>query len=412
LIELKRKLPLAEIIALLLISGQAALYVFMWVRLLGDPSLKTMDFISFYGVGRLIRMGEYHQIYDFDREAVIQREVVGPDYKNPLIFNHPPHVTPLQALIATDDYVLAYILWSILRLFVLIACGELTRRYLLRSGWDVRHAWLGALGCMTFFPIFISLLGGQDTLFTLIGLLAWMFALLKGDELSAGLGLAFATLSPTIAGALALPLFASRRRAGFWFITGSIGLGLYSLLLVGLQGAQGFLNLLSISSRGKYYGFDWSTMYNLLGWLVRNLPGWGIETARSIAWGAVFLSILVMCVLWWNQRGRLRIEHIGIAVVLGTFTSPHLNLHGLSYLLLPLLGAVTILHARGHKKTALVLVPSASTILLLFIFMESSLNFAAYYLLMAALAGGLWFNLRYSRREANEPGNTLSVERK
>jgi hypothetical protein len=384
-IKLKRKFSFAEILAILLISGQIALYAFMWFRLLGDPSLKTMDFISFYAVGRLIRAGEYRQIYNFEAEAIVQRQVVGGDYKDPLIFNHPPHVTFLQALTASDDYIRAYVYWSVVRFLIILMCEELIRRYLIRSGWKKIHAWLGAIGGITFFPIFISLLSGQDTAFTLIGLLVWMFALLKGEDLSAGLGLAFATLSPTIAGALALPLFASRRRAGLWFITGALGLLLYSLLLVGFQGLIDLLGLLQISSQGKYYGFDWSSMYNLLGFLVRTIPNLNIETARLIAWGIIIISILIMCIFWWNKRDQVNIKHIGIAVTLGTLTSPHLNLHGLSYLLLPLLGMITILYRQGNKTIALIFIPAISTVLVIILFFMPDWNFAVYYLLMIAM---------------------------
>lgn len=383
--KLKRRFSFAEILAFLLISGQIALYVFMWFRLLGDSSLKTMDFVSFYGTGRLIRAGEYEKIYDFESEAVVQHQVVGGDYDNPLIFNHPPHVTPLLALIASDDYVNAYVYWSALRLLVLAACVELIRRHFLRCGWAKLHAWLGALGGVTFLPIFIGFLGGQDTVFSLIGLLIWMLALLNGWEVFAGLGLAFATLTPTIAGALALPLFASRRRAGLWFIVGSLGLALYSLLLVGVQGLKDFLSLLQTSSQGSSYGFSWIGMYNLLGFLVRTFPNLNIETSRLIAWVAIFISILILCVFWWNQGEQINIKHIGIAVILGTLTSPHLNLHGLSYLLLPLLSIITILYSGNNKALALILIPLISTVLLLILFFIPIWNFSVYYLLMFAI---------------------------
>ena len=222
--NLKQKISIAEFLILLLILGQMALYSLMWFRLLGDSSLKTMDFISLYGTGYLIRAGKYDQIYNAEAEAVVQRQVVGSTYDKPLIFNHPPHVTPLLALIASEDYIRAYIYWTISGLLVLALCVELIRRHLRRSGWDLLPAWIGALSCATFFPLFISLLIGQDTVYTLIGLLVWMFALLKGKEIQAGLGLMFAALSPTIAGALALPLLASRRRAGLWFIVNMLGL--------------------------------------------------------------------------------------------------------------------------------------------------------------------------------------------
>ena len=385
---LKQEFSFAEILAFLLISPQIALYTFMWFHLLADPSLKTMDFISLYGTGRLIRAGEYRLIYEVDAEADVQRQVAGSTYTDPLIFNHPPHVTPILGLIASDNYVLAYILWTVAGLLVVSACVVLIHRYLLHSGWDVRSARLGALGCAVFFPIFISLLGGQDTVYTLIGLLVWMFALLKGEEMAAGLGLAFATLSPTIAGALALPLFASRRRAGVWFILGMLGLALYSLILVRTQGIVDFLYLLATSSQGSNYGINWSAMYNLLGLLVRAFPNLSIATVRSIAWVAAGLSIFAMCIFWWNKRGQLNIQHIGIAVILGTFTAPHLHLHGLSYLLLPLLGMITIFHIRGNKTIALVLIPVVSSVLIIILFLMPDLSPASFYLLMLAMFVG------------------------
>ena len=383
--KLKRRFSFAEILAFLLISGQITLYVFMWFRLLGDSSLKTMDFVSFYGTGRLIRAGEYEKIYDFESEAVVQHQVVGGDYDNPLIFNHPPHVTPLLALIASDDYVNAYVYWSALRLLVLAACVELIRRHFLRCGWAKLHAWLGALGGVTFLPIFIGFLGGQDTVFSLIGLLIWMLALLNGWEVFAGLGLAFATLTPTIAGALALPLFASRRRAGLWFIVGSLGLALYSLLLVGVQGLKDFLSLLQTSSQGSSYGFSWIGMYNLLGFLVRTFPNLNIETSRLIAWVAAAISIFAVCILWWNKQGKLHIGHIGISVTLGTLTSPHLNLHALGFLLLPLLGMIMMLYRRGNRAIALILIPVTTTFLVFILFFIPAWNFSAYYLLTFAI---------------------------
>lgn len=403
-LKLKRNFSFAEILAFLLISGQIALYGFMWFRLLKDPSLKTMDFISFYAVGRLIRADEYGQIYDFESEAVVQQQLVGGDYESPLIFNHPPYVTPLLGLIASDDYVRAFIYWSVIRLLALLACEELIRRYLIRSGWENLPAWLGALGGITFFPIFISLLGGQDTVFTLTGLLVWMLALLKGEEISAGLGLAFASLTPTIAGALALPLFAARRRAGLWFLAGMLGLAGYSFLLVGTQGIMDFLALLGTSSQGSHYGINWSAMYNLLGMLARALPNPDIEILRSIAWVFSGLSIFSISIFWWNKAGRLSARHIGIAVVLGTFTSPHLHLHGLSFLLLPLLGLITIFHDRGNKKAALILIPIVSSILVIILFLLPAWSFSSYYLLMGAMLIGF-----AALKPSTKPRNDLPV---
>lgn len=385
---LRRKIAPAEILFILLISGQFALYGFMWFRLLGDSSLKTMDFISFYGTGRLIRAGEYGRIYDIEAEALVQRRVAGPAYDQPLIFNHPPHITQLLALIAGDDYTRAYIYWTGAGLLAALAGAVLIYRFLLSSKWEPRLALFGAVGSMTYLPIFIGLLIGQDTIYSLLGLLVWMFALLKQDDAFAGLGLALATLSPTIAGALALPLLVSRRRAGLWFIVGVLVLGVYGFALVGFQGAMDFLHLLQLSSQGTYYGLNWNSMYNLLGFLLRAFPNWSSDSVRAVSWVASVGSIFLLCVLWWNQREKVSLRLIGLAVTLGVFTAPHLHLHGLSYLLLPLVGTAATLHARGNKTLALLFIPAVSSVLILFLFLLPAWNTTAYYLLMFALLSG------------------------
>ena len=92
------------------------------------------------------------------------------------------------------------------------------------------------IGSILFFPIFLSFLGGQDTIFSLFGVLVWMIALLDNGDKEAGLGLALATLTPTVAGMLSIPFLFSRFRAGKWFILGTIVLGIYTIALVGVNG--------------------------------------------------------------------------------------------------------------------------------------------------------------------------------
>lgn len=97
-----------------------------------------------------------------------------------------------------------------------------------------------------FYFVFSNLskfLGGQDTIFSLFGVLVWMIALLDNGDKEAGLGLALATLTPTVAGMLSIPFLFSRFRAGKWFILGTIVLGIYTIALVGVNGIIKFLAL-------------------------------------------------------------------------------------------------------------------------------------------------------------------------
>ncbi len=387
--SIDRKFSLAEVLAFLLIIVQIAVYALMWFKALSAPILTTMDFIAFYTAGRIAASGDTSHLYNIAIQRGIQIHVNSQIY-DPLIFNHPPYLTPLMGLVSIDNYVASYILWSAVRLLAMIICAEMIRRFLLGSGWGSLSALLGALGCMTFFPLFISFLGGQDTVFTLIGLLALMFGLLKKQDGLAGLGLAFASLTPTLAGAIGLPLLFSRRRAGRWFIGGMLFLLIYSYLLVGSQGVIDFLYMLKLTSSGRYYGLAWSGMYNLLGLLIRNAPALNLGKAQLIVWVASALSILSMCILWRTKRDSLGAEHIGMALVLSVFTSPHLHIHGLSALLLPALGLMVILYRRGYKAVSTLIVPVISIVFLL-IFMLSNWSHIYSYLLMAVLFFSLLF---------------------
>lgn len=391
-VALKRKIAFAELIAVLLISAQIAFYVLSWSRLLSDPSLKGMDFISFYTAGRIARAENYHLLFDLDAQRAVQHTIVEPDTfpGGVNLSQHPPYLAPFLSLFSVDDFVLVYIYWSIVRLLVMLVCGEIIRRFLLHLGWDQLPALLTALSSLCFFPFFLGLLGGQDTAFIMLGLLLWMTGLLTSREMLAGLGLAFSSLSLLVAIALGPATLSTRRKAGAWFIMGMFALGLYSLALVGLKGATDFVGLMSLSSKGEGFGLNQPHMHNLLGFLLRNFPGFGDGMARLTAWGIFLASVLFLVMLWWNKRENVRIDEIGLAVVLIVFTLPHLHSHGLSYLLLSLLASVVLLHTRGFKAIAVILIPLVSMVFLVASVTLSGLVYGLYYLLMAALAVGLW----------------------
>jgi hypothetical protein len=243
-------------------------------------------------------------------------------------------------------------------------------------------------------PILPGLLGGQDTAFVMFGLLLWMFSLLNLQEGRAGIGLAIASLSPTIAGALSLPLFASRRGAGLWLFLGLGFLAGYSYMLIGGQGIRDFLSLLALSSQSDSYGLNPIAMYNLLGLLLRSFPGLALTTARAITWVSAIVSITILVCLWWGRRRGLRAEHIGIAVVFSLFTAPHLQVHSVSFLLLPLLTSMTILWQRGHRAAAVLVVPILSTVMLLAALLSLPWNTTITYSLMSVLVLGQSWNLK------------------
>jgi hypothetical protein len=268
---------------------------------------------------------------------------------------------------------------------------------------------MAASSVVLFYPAFISLLKGQDTAFVLLGALVWMWALLARRERLAGVALALVLLKPQIALALALPLLVSRNRAAWWFCGTSALVALYSWLLVGAGGLLDLLGLLRLSSDGQGYGMNQPAMYNLLGLLIRGAPALDDATLSVLKWTAYLLTIGFLCWLWWGKRESLTIQHIGVAVTLSLFASPHLHLHDLSLLLLPALGGLALLWGRGRRGrlAALALLPASSLLLFASDLVKAPLHFIAGYALMLALLVGLSSTLRSARVAPYQPAQEV-----
>jgi hypothetical protein len=387
---------------LLIITALAlliAIYVRLWVGLLGLPALGGTDYISFYTAGRIARSGAYRQLYDLKLQYAIQSPIIGPNFVpgGVMVSVHPPFLAPLLGLISFDDYRAAYITWCVVLVAVLALCGWVVARFLGERGFDRRASLLGAAGALLFYPVFISLLKGQDSAFVLLGALVWMWALLARRERLAGAALALALLKPQIGLALALPLLASRNRSAWWFCGTSAALGLYSLLMVGWGGVLDLVGLMRLSSDGWGYGINQQAMYNFLGLLVRGAPGMGSATLSALKWALYVLTIALLCWLWWGRREALTIEHIGVAVVLCVFSSPHLHLHDLSLLLLPALGVIVRLAQSGRRAAALALLPVVSLVLFANDLVSGPLHYVAGYVLMLGLGMALGVAIRYQR---------------
>jgi hypothetical protein len=346
-------------------------------------------------------------MYDLTLHYAIQSPIIGPNFVpgGVIMSQHPPFLAPLLGLISFDDYRAAYIAWSVILACVLAPCGVVAARFLFANGIDRRSSMLAAISTVMFYPVFISLLKGQDTAFVLLGALIWMSALLTRHERLAGVALALVLLKPQIALVLALPLLASRNRAAYWFCAASGLLGLYSLLLVGWGGLLDLIGLMRLSADGSGYGTNQPAMYNFLGLMIRSVPALDTTTLSILKWTVYLLAIGFLCWLWWGKRESLSVQHIGIAVTLSLFTSPHLHLHDLSLLLLPALGCMALLWERGRRGriAALALLPASSLLLFASDLVAGGLHYLFGYALMLALLVGLSSTIRCARGAPYQP---------
>ncbi len=378
------------------ITGLAALvliYCVLWLQMISSPTDRTgSDFIVFYTAGRIAHTNGAAYVYEPDLQQDVQETEVGFTLVpgQVLLYNHVPYLIPILTLLISGNYVTSFIRWAILLLILFIASIGILAGQLRRAGWEGVEIWVAAAGMLTFFPLFVSLMNGQDTAFTFFGLSVWLVGLLTGRDWLAGLGLALTSIRPQLTVMLAIPFLFRKQKVFGWFCVGAATLGLISLLFVGLEGIRGFLDLLSVSASGEWYGLKEPVMVNLVGLLWRIVPGLGGGIIHITGWVVYGLALVGLCILWARSR-RLDERSHGLAVIVGLFVAPHLHYHDLTLLLIPVVSALLMVVRSGFvRRSNASLVPLAISLILLFANLIPILHYNMPYLIMVLIILFLW----------------------
>ncbi len=356
-----------------------------------NPSERNgTDFIAIYSAGRIAQTHGFPHIYDIELQQKTEQEVVGFELVEGqvLLYNHLPYLVPLLALVVDEDYVGSFQRW-VLILISIYFMGSLffVKSLFAHEKADMQFTLLA--GALTFMPLFVSLWQGQDTAFLYLGVVFWCVGLLKKQDWLIAAGLALATTRPHISIALALPLL-FRHKAAWWrsvFLTGI--LAVISLLLIGVQGTVGFLNLLRISSEGSWFGMKPEVMLNLLGFILRIVQFPNPGTASLIGWLIYLAGVVILCSLWRRTNptdGRL----LGLSVLIAIVTAPHLHLHDLTLLIFPVLLIVKDrLSASSNQRWAML--PLGAALFLITGILLDAVTFILPYILFIMLARLLWY---------------------
>lgn len=325
------------------------------------------DFTVFYTAGTILREGLRHQLYDPHLQYRVQQEFTGgliESRRGPLPYIHPPLEAVVFLPLTLLPYRQAFVAWDLLNIIALFGVAVTLRRHL-----QVLRAippWEFVLGFLAFFPVFLCLLQGQDSILLLL-LCALGFSALKRDSdfLAGGwFGLALFKFQFVIPLVLLIAFWRRRRTAwGFAAVA-----GVWALLSVGLVGWQGMLAypkyVLQIAKAPSLGGVPAELMPNLRGLL----EGWSFLSGSSDS-GSAALSgfVLLMSGLLLSFaaiKGRLAArDHLDIAfslaVVVAVLISWHTNAHDLCLLLLPLIlladyGWTSLLDSPGRKVALLI----------------------------------------------------------
>jgi len=398
----KRGLGLRTILFLVVIVAQATWYVIIFAQLVASPrTIREVDYVAIYPAGYLARYEGLSSVYDMNLQKRVQDAAIAPlKLPNFYPYNHPPFLVPILLLVTTSDYIASFYRWLVVllifHLFSLTFLASLFRRL----GWPRNEVWLLAIAGLLFYPIFGAYLKGQDSAFVLFGVSLWTYGVLTDKDKIAALGLGLAAMRPQVALVLALPFLFKRQKVWWWFIGWGAILLLYFTLLIGVNGLKDFIQTLFLSAAGM--GIDVNAMPTLMGALVRTFPGISGKVLNITGYSGYVLAILFLCIVWLKSR-EITAKQVGLAVLVSIVFSPHLHVHDLSLLLIPVLCAMVALVDQKilSRRNAIFLLLGVSVI---FTINGVFWFYSIIYLTILLLGLLLWVPGWWKARQEAEPG--------
>jgi hypothetical protein len=296
------------------------------------------DFRQLYTGGYMVRTGHADELYDYDTQQRFEERLI-PDGRHFMLpINHLAFEELLFVPLSLLTYRAAYWAFMAFNGTLLVLCVKLLGRRLKIQA-DQRK-WIPALLLLAFFPIPRALEKGQDSIIMLTLLAAALWSLDHEKEFVAGLLVGIGIFKFQIVIPIAL-LFLVWRQWRFFagFSASTVGAGLVSLWLVGLDGAKEYAHmLLSMSVRLTSdsdmvrYGTHPRDMINLRGLLSAIFDG-------KLPDGYVQLLIAACSVVVLLAAARQR-PSLPLAIAAASLVSYHFIVHDASILIIVIAGAL------------------------------------------------------------------------
>jgi glycosyl transferase family 87 len=148
------------------------------------------DFSALYTAGLMVRRGMGHQLYDRHEQWKIQQEFASQVVirQGPMPFIRPPFEALFFVPFAYLTYPAALAVWSALKFaFLWLALRMLPRK---NPFLRIYPAWLEAILCLGFFPVFLDFYQGQDAVLLLLFVVLAFHCLDRERDTAAGVFLA------------------------------------------------------------------------------------------------------------------------------------------------------------------------------------------------------------------------------
>lgn len=284
------------------------LHTWAFLRVREKPLSGYADFAAYYGAGKAVQGGAAHGLYQYETQRRTQAPLFAPVATlGPLLYFHPPFEALLFWALAHTPYGIAYCLWTLANIALLAALPLLLRPYIPA----LDRASRGALpfSFLAFFPAYLVVVEGQDTLLLALIFLLAFISLKQGRECRAGCLLAAGLFKYQFVLPVAV-LFLLRKRWRFLggFTAMAAVLFAVSLALVGFRGLLDYPVFLWQVNQGlKMHAVQYlrtihpASLPNLRGVCFGLLTG--LVSERYIQLATLVASAAVFG--WWAKRSSV-----------------------------------------------------------------------------------------------------------
>lgn len=278
------------------------------------------DYAAFYGAGRIISEGKAGELYNWKQQLDAQEGLFPGTQRGFVPFAYPPYVSLAYLPLSLLPYRLSYVIHS----FLLVG-GLLMTLHLIRPmNTHIDRHYLFAFTLLLFFyPILRSVLGGQNTVFTLLLIVSSWRAVEDGHEFWAGFFIGLLLFKPHFS----LPMIGLYVLSGRWRVGISSAITVFFLYIIGalMQGPTW------VALWFKYA--DWVIHTSMafeankaISWLgfFRALLGVNSIFASIIGWTMSLGTVLGISWIWYvgGRRANLTAQ-MGIAVPCLLLIPPH-----------------------------------------------------------------------------------------
>ncbi len=297
------------------------------------------DFASFYTAGKIIREGNAQNLYDLKMQWQVQQEFASTVTirRGPLPFVRPPFEALLFFPLTYLRYPIAFIIWSAIKILGVMCVPYLLKPYL--PGFSVPLFVKGLL-CLSFFPIGLDLLQGQDAVFLLVILSAVFVFVREGKQGRAGLTLGLGLIKFHLIVPMFLIFLLRKQFKLMWgFLATAITLGLISVPIFGLRIVLVYPRYLWELSQRNGVGMVFLTqMPNLRGFL-------GLIAGKlpyiHLLWVVIPLSLfsIIFTSFLWNRSDDFDVDAAGFSLMLcvSLLISYYAYGYDMAFLLVPIL---------------------------------------------------------------------------